>query len=191
MTRVDILNQHFYNDPSIKVCHKACKLQRDKVPSEVDSDSLSVWYKFCDDVDQCLELVNEAKKISRRSLVPSFFLIIIFLLLTIGPSFLDYDFDFRRTNSYIVIGLWIVFHIYVYCRVRNRCKTAFERVSQICEEHSDNDVKFSVLSEKKRYFRFKSAFVHKTYFIKISKQRGLVNPTNAITEGDLWPNLNL
>lgn len=179
MTKVDILNQHLYNELSIKLCHRACRIRRDPVPSEVESESL--WYKFCDDVDQALQLVNEAKQISRKSLLPSFILILAFLLLTVGPAFVDYDFKYRGYVSYAVIGVLILFQIYTYCRVRTSSKTAFHQVSHICEEYSDNQIKFFVLAEKKRHFRLKRSFVHKHYVLKVCKQNGGGGPLDKFT----------
>lgn len=190
MTKVDILNQHFYNELSIKICHRACKIKRDQIPSEVESDSL--WNEFCDDVDQALQLVNEAKNISRRALIPSFLLVIAFLLLTVGPAFVDYDFNYRSYFSYAAIGALILFQIYTYCRVRTHSKTAFDQVSQICKDYSDNQIKFFVTSEQKRHFRLKSAFVHKHYFVKICKKSHVggemrTHHTTVQDEGTLFP----
>lgn len=183
ITKVDILNQHFYNDISIKICHRPCKIRRDQVPTEI-SDFL--WNKFCDDVDNSLQLVNEAKRISRRALMPSFILLVVFLLLTVGPAFVDYDFDYRGYISYAVIGVWILFQIYIYCRVRTYSKTAFDKVSQICKDYSDRQIKFFLFAEKKRHFRIKSAFMHKHYVVKIYKKtdggEGEMNSNKAFEE---------
>ena len=90
MNLVEISNQHFYNDPKIKICRRPCVIDRSTVPVEVPSER--AWSKFNDEVGLALESVNYAKQVARKSLFPSAFLILIIFVLAVGPAFVDYDF---------------------------------------------------------------------------------------------------
>ena len=104
--RVEILNQHLYNDPMIKMpCQKACKIKRgedQELPHEI---STAEWNGFCDEVDEALKPVDQAKRVARRSLIPSFVLVLIIASLTIGSMLLSYDFKYRPYVVYAVLGI--------------------------------------------------------------------------------------
>ena len=104
--RVEILNQHLYNDPMIKMpCQKACKIKRgedQELPHEI---STTKWNNFCDEVDEALKPVDQAKRVARRSLLPSFILVLIIASLTIGSMLLSYDFRYRPYVAYAVLGM--------------------------------------------------------------------------------------
>mmetsp|Transcript_5254 Transcript_5254/g.8042 ORF Transcript_5254/g.8042 Transcript_5254/m.8042 type:complete len:320 (+) Transcript_5254:207-1166(+) len=168
MTLVEISNQHFYNDPKIKICRRPCVIDRSTVPIEVPSER--VWNRFCDEVDLALEFVNDAKQVARRSLFPSACLILIIFVLAVGPAFVDYDFVYRKYVCFTIVGLLTIHHIYAYCSARSLCVDAFGDVSQVCERFSDQDTKYRLSALKKRHLRFKTAFVHKQYFISINSR---------------------
>ena len=166
MTRIEISNQHFYNDLKIKMCQKACVIERDAVPLEVPSER--TWMKFCNDVDQALQTVNIAKKFSRKTLLPCAIMIIILVLLTIGPALVDYDFVYRKYACYSLVGLLVLYQFYAYCRARSLCRAAFDEVSRVCERFSDQDTNYRLGAVNKRHLRLKTAFVHKQYYISIN-----------------------
>jgi len=168
MNLVEISNQHFYNDPKIKICRRPCVIDRSTVPVEVPSER--EWNKFCDEVDLALESVNDAKLVSRKSLFPSAFLILIIFVLAVGPAFVHYDFAYRKSVCFSIVGILAIHHIYAYCTARSLCREAFDDVSQVCERFSDQDTKYRVRALKKRHVGFKTAFVHKQYFISINSR---------------------
>jgi hypothetical protein len=165
MTRIEISNQHFYNDPKIKICQKECIIERDAVPLEVPSER--VWRTFCNEVDQALQPVNIAKQFSRKSLLPCAILILILVLLTVGPALVDYDFVYRKYICYSLVGLLLIFQLYAYCRARSLCRAAFDGVIQVCDRHSDQGIRYRLGAVNKRFLRLKTAFVHKQYYVSV------------------------
>lgn len=83
---------------------------------------------------------------------------------------MDYDFVYRKYVCFSIVGILAIHHIYAYCTARSLCREAFDDVSQVCERFSDEDTKYRVRALKKRHVGFKTAFVHKQYFISIKSR---------------------